>query len=55
MAALPLPVFEFQAVLIAPPIDRRKERFRSHTAEVILGGETLDPSVLAEFLARIKS
>jgi serine/threonine protein kinase len=46
---------EHQAVLIAPPIDRRKERFRSHTAEVILGGETLDPSVLSEFLTRIKN
>ncbi|HCD01671.1 MAG TPA: hypothetical protein DER64_14225 [Planctomycetaceae bacterium] len=44
-----------QAVLIAPPLDRRKERFRSHTAEVILGGETLDPSVLDEFLGKVKS
>ena len=44
-----------QAILIAPPIDRRKERFRSHTAEVIQGGENLDPAVLADFLAEIKT
>ena len=43
-----------QAVLIAPPIDRRKERFRSHAADVIHGGETLDSSVLAEFLSKVK-
>ena len=43
-----------QAVLIAPPIDRRKERFRSHTADVIHGGEALDSSVLAEFLSKVK-
>ena len=46
---------EHQAVFIAPPIDRRKERFRSHTAEVIQGGETFDPSVLADFLSKIQS
>jgi len=46
---------EHQAVLIAPPSDRRKERFRSHTAEVIQGGEPLDPNALTDFLSKIKS
>ncbi len=46
---------QHQAVFIAPPLDRRKERFRSHTAEIIQGGETFDPSVLTDFLSQIKS
>ena len=44
-----------QAVYIAPPIDRRKERFRSHTAQVIHGSEPFDGSVLEEFVDAIKS
>ena len=45
---------EHQAVLIAPPIDRRKERFRSHTADIIQGGEAIDLDVLTDFLSRVK-
>ncbi len=44
-----------QAVYIAPPIDRRKERFRSHTARVIQGSEPFDGSVLEEFVDAIKA
>jgi hypothetical protein len=44
-----------QAVYVAPPIDRRKERFRSHTAQVIQGTEPFDGSVLDEFLNAIKA
>ncbi len=44
-----------QAVYIAPPLDRRKERFRSHTAQVIQGSEPFDGSVLEEFVDAIKA
>jgi len=46
---------EQAAVVIAPPLDRRKERFRSHSADVVLPtGDTLDPAVLAEFCQSLK-
>lgn len=44
-----------QAVYIAPPIDRRKERFRSHTAKVIYGSEPFDGTALQEFVEAIKA
>ena len=44
-----------QAVYVAPPIDRRKERFRSHTAQVIHGTDPFDESVLSEFADAIKA
>jgi len=44
-----------QAVYVAPPIDRRKERFRSHTAQVIQGAEPFDGSVIDDFVASIKN
>jgi len=44
-----------QAVYVAPPIDRRKERFRSHTAQVIQGADPFDGSVIDEFIASIKT
>ena len=43
-----------QAVYVAPPIDRRKERFRSHTAQIIQGAEPFDGSVFDEFIKSIK-
>jgi hypothetical protein len=46
---------EVQAVYVAPPPDRRKERFRSHTAEVIRQeGEQFDPALLAGFVERMR-
>jgi hypothetical protein len=46
---------EFQAVYIAPPDDRRKERYRSHQAGVIRGAEEFAPSAeLDEFIGQIK-
>lgn len=42
------------AVLVAPPLDRRKERFRSLSAEVIRGGEELDPGLLEGFADRVR-
>ncbi|MGI9468415.1 MAG: serine/threonine-protein kinase [Rubripirellula sp.] len=44
-----------QAVYVAPPIDRRKERFRSHTAQVIQGSEPFDGAVLEKFVDAIKA
>ena len=43
-----------QAVYVAPPIDRRKERFRSHTAQVIQGADPFDGSVFDEFVKSVK-
>ena len=45
----------FQAVYIAPPMDRRKERYRSHTAEVIHGKDPFDGQVLDALIQAIKS
>jgi serine/threonine protein kinase len=44
-----------QAVYVAPPGDRRKERYRSHQAGVIRGAEEFAPSTeLDEFIGQIK-
>jgi hypothetical protein len=46
---------EVQAVYIAPPDDRRKERFRSHQASVIHQPGEFDPSAeLDRFVAQVK-
>jgi len=46
---------EQQAVYIAPPFDRRKERFKTLSAEVITqAGETFDPGRLTSFVSRLK-
>ena len=44
------------AVYIAPPQDRRKDRFKSHHADVISQGESgeLNVDALVEFIQRIK-
>ncbi|MEC8473117.1 MAG: hypothetical protein VXZ38_00580, partial [Planctomycetota bacterium] len=44
-----------QAVYVAPPIDRRKERFRSHTASVIHGSDPFNGDVLQEFVKAIQA
>ena len=44
-----------QAVLIAPPIDRRKERFRTLSAEIIRqSDETFDPQLLTAFVQQVQ-
>lgn len=44
-----------QAVYIAPPDDRRKERFRSHQARVIHQGAAFEPiAELDEFIGQVK-
>ncbi len=46
---------DHQAVLIAPPIDRRKERFRTLSAEIIRqADEDFDPQLLAGFVQQIR-
>lgn len=45
--------FVSQAVYVAPPIDRRKKRFKSHSAEVIRQAESLNRDALAEFAQRL--
>ncbi len=45
--------FRAQAVCIAPPLDRRKERFRSHTAEVIRQETAFDPTSLQGFVQKL--
>ena len=43
-----------QAIYIAPPDDRRKERFRAHGAEVIRQEGGFDPTALEGFIERLK-
>jgi hypothetical protein len=46
---------DHQAVLIAPPFDRRKERFRTLSAEIIRQtDEDFDPQLLAAFVEQIR-
>jgi len=46
---------EKAAVVIAPPLDRRKERFRSLSADVFSPtGDAIDPTVLAGFCQELK-
>ncbi|MEM7385792.1 MAG: hypothetical protein AAF514_12680, partial [Verrucomicrobiota bacterium] len=42
-----------QAIYIAPPDNRRKDRFRTRRAMVLRGGEEFDPSTLQPFLAKL--
>ena len=43
----------FNAVYIAPPLDRRKERYRTHSAEVIRQPAEFDPSLLQPLSERL--
>jgi serine/threonine protein kinase len=43
-----------QTVYIAPPFDRRKERFQTHVAEVVRQGDSFDPELLSGFVQRLK-
>ena len=46
---------ELQTVYVAPPFDRRKERFKSLSAETIRQeSESFDPSALTAFVERLK-
>jgi hypothetical protein len=46
---------EHQAVYVAPPFDRRKERFKTLSAEIISQtGATFDPASLTAFVLRVK-
>jgi hypothetical protein len=43
-----------QLVYLAPPFDRRKERYRTHTAEVLRQESAFDPAVLRPFVERLR-
>jgi hypothetical protein len=43
-----------KAVLVAPPEDRRKSRFKTHFAEVLTQPGDFDAAVLAPFIAQAK-
>lgn len=43
-----------QAVYVAPPLDRRKERFRTHVADVIRQDKEFEPQLLAGFMAKLR-
>jgi len=42
-----------KAVYVGPPENRRKSRFRTRTADVIQGGETIDTEALKPFLDKV--
>ena len=46
--------FAAKAVLVAPPEDRRKSRFKTHFAEVLSQPGDFDAGVLAPFIAQAK-
>jgi serine/threonine protein kinase len=43
-----------RVVYVAPPADRRKERFRTHLAEVIHQAGEFSPALLGRFVAQVK-
>ncbi len=43
-----------RAVLVAPPIDRRKERYRTHSAEIIRQEGDFSPSLLEPLVRRLR-
>jgi hypothetical protein len=43
----------FNAVYVAPPFDRRKERYRTHSAEIIRQRAEFDPSLLLPLTERL--
>ncbi len=46
---------DVQGVYVAPPFDRRKERFKTLTAEVYRGeGDEFDPQAIASFVTSVK-
>ncbi len=42
-----------KAVYVGPPDNRRKSRFRTRTADVIIGGESINPDMLRPFLDKV--
>ena len=45
----------FNAIYVAPPFDRRKERYRTHSAKIVRQEAEFDPSVLEPLLAHLQS
>ena len=48
--------FTAKTVYLAPPMDRRKQRYRTHSAEVVVQeGDAFDPALLESFIAAVKN
>ncbi|MEC7201114.1 MAG: TIR domain-containing protein [Limisphaerales bacterium] len=48
--------FKAKTVYLAPPMDRRKQRYRTHSAEVVVQeSEAFEPSLLDSFVSTLKS
>ena len=47
--------FTAKTVYLAPPMDRRKQRYRTHSAEVVVQeGDKFDPTPLESFISTVK-
>jgi hypothetical protein len=47
--------FKVKTVYLAPPMDRRKQRYRTHSAEVVVQeSEAFDPSLLDSLVSALK-
>ena len=47
--------FLTKAVLVAPPEDRRKSRFKTHLADILTQSGEFDPACLESFVNQIKA
>jgi hypothetical protein len=47
--------FAAKTVYLAPPMDRRKQRYRTHSAEVVVQeGDAFSPGLLESFTSTLK-
>lgn len=47
--------YQAKTVYLAPPMDRRKQRYRTHAADVVIQeGEAFDPALLDSFISTLK-
>ncbi len=47
--------FTAKTVYLAPPMDRRKQRYRTHSADVVVQeGDEFNPGLLESFISTIK-
>ena len=47
--------YKSKTVYLAPPMDRRKQRYRTHAAEVVIqDAEDFNPALLDAFISTLK-
>ena len=47
--------FTAKTVYLAPPMDRRKQRYRTHSADVVVQeGDEFNPGLIESFISTIK-